>query len=117
MKRKDRRQVPRYPAGWMARYSANGVSGSWSQCEVVDISEGGAGLVLAGPGVERDTRLTLQLAADGENPEGQRVEGIVKHVTMSPDGTMNIGIEFASDAAALLVLKITNELAPILTAV
>jgi hypothetical protein len=69
------------------------------------------------PGVERDTRLTLELAGDGENPERRRVEGTVKHVTMSPDGTMNIGIEFESDAAALVVLKITNELAPILTAV
>ena len=117
MKRKDRRKSPRYPVGWMARYSADGVSGSWSQCEVVNISDGGAGLVLTGSAVERDTRLTLELPADAENPGGQRVEGTVKHVTMSPDGTMNIGIEFASEAAALVVLKITNELAPILTAV
>jgi PilZ domain-containing protein len=101
----------------MARYSADGVSGSWSQCEVVNISEGGAGLVLAGPAVERDTRLTLELAADDEHPDGKRVEATVNHVTMSPDGTMNIGIEFADDVAALVVLKITNELAPILTAV
>jgi len=117
VKRKDRRKAARYPVGWVARYSADGVPGAWSQCEVVNISGGGAGLVLTGPAVERDTRLTLELAGDGENPERQRVEGTVKHVTMSPDGTMNIGIEFESDAAALVVLKITNELAPILTAV
>jgi hypothetical protein len=36
---------------------------------------------------------------------------------MSPDGTMHIGVEFAPNAAALVVVKITNELAPILTAV
>jgi len=41
----------------------------------------------------------------------------VKHVEMSPDGTMHIGVEFAPDAAAVVVLKITNELAPILNAV
>jgi len=101
----------------MAKYNPEGVAGSWSRCEVVDVSEAGAGVILSGPPVEQDTRLTLEFEADDGNPNGTRLEGTVKHVTMSPDGTVHIGIEFAPDAAALVVFKITNELATILTAV
>jgi hypothetical protein len=36
---------------------------------------------------------------------------------MSPDGTMHIGVEFAPEQNALVVLKITSELATVLTAV
>jgi hypothetical protein len=112
MRRKERRNNARHPVGWLAEYSAEGIAGTWSRCEVIDISEAGAGLILEGPLVETDTRLTLELAADHS-----RLEGTVKHVTMSPDGTMHIGVEFSPDSAAVVVLKITNELATILTAV
>jgi len=101
----------------MAEYTAAGVAGSWSRCEVIDISEAGAGLILEGPPVDKDTRLTLELAGGGVDSNRSRLEGTVKHVTMSPDGTMHIGVEFSPDSAALVVLKITNELATILTAV
>ena len=112
MGRKERRKNPRHPVGWVAEYTADGLAGGWSRCEVVDISEAGAGLILSGAPVEADTRLTLELAADGS-----RLEGTVKHVTMSPDGTMHIGVEFTPDASAVVVVKVTNELATILTAV
>ena len=117
MGRKERRKNPRYPVGWMATYSADGVSGSWSRCEVVNVSEAGAGLILSGPAVEEDTRLTVELEADAANPSGGRLEGTVKHVSMAPDGTVHVGVEFAPDAAAVVVFKITNELSTILTAV
>ena len=117
MKRNDRRKTPRHSAGWMARYNPEGISGTWSRCEVVDISKAGAGLVLSGPPVEKDTRLTLEVEADDGDPNGTMLEGTVKHVSMSPDGTVHIGIEFAPEAAALVVLKITNEVATILTAI
>jgi hypothetical protein len=101
----------------MAKYTPEGVSGAWSRCDVIDVSEAGAGLILSGPAVEKDTRLTLEVEADDAHASPTRLEGTVKHVTMSPDGTMHIGVEFAPDSAALVVLKITNELATILTAV
>jgi hypothetical protein len=117
MRRKERRSTPRYAAGWMARYSPDGQPSSWSRCEVVNVSEGGAGLILSGPPVEKDTRLTLELEMNDRDPLGGQVQGTVKHVSMTPDGTMHIGIEFAPDQAALVVLKITSELAPVLDAV
>ena len=117
MGRKERRKTPRHPVGWLAKYSPEGVAGSWSRCEVVNISEGGAGLILSGPPVEQDARLTLELQVGDGDLNDSRLEGTVKHVEMSPDGTMHIGVEFAPDAAAVVVLKITNELAPILNAV
>jgi hypothetical protein len=117
MRRKDRRRTNRYPAGWMARYSPDGLSGGWSRCEVVDVSEAGAGLILSGPPVEKDTRLTLELQGNDGDPNGSQLQGTVRHVSMSPDGTMHIGVEFAPDEGALVVLKITNDMATVLTAV
>jgi hypothetical protein len=101
----------------MARYSPDGQPSSWSRCEVVNVSEGGAGLILSGPQVETGTSLTLELEMNDRDPLGGQVQGTVKHVSMTPDGTMHIGIEFAPDQAALVVLKITRELAPVLDAV
>jgi hypothetical protein len=101
----------------MARYRPDGLPGTWSRCEVVDVSEGGAGLILSGPPVEQDMRLTLALEMNDVDPLGGQVQGTVRHVSMSPDGTMHIGVEFAPDQAALVVLKITTELAPVLDAV
>jgi hypothetical protein len=45
----------------VADYSPEGLPGSWSRCEVIDVSEGGAGLILSGPSVDKDTRFTLEL--------------------------------------------------------
>ena len=100
MSRNDRRKTHRRPAGWVAKYSADGLPGEWSRCEVVDISEGGAGLILSGPSVEKDTRLTLEVHLNNGDPAGNQVQGTVRHVSMSPDGTMHIGVEFAPHARA-----------------
>jgi hypothetical protein len=116
MTRKDRRRTNRYPAGWIARYSSDS-PGGWSRCDVVDVSEAGAGLVLSGPPVETGTRLTLELHANDGDPVGRQVQGIVRHVLMSPDGTMHIGVEFAPDQEGIVVLKVTNELAVLLAEV
>ena len=35
---------------------------------------------------------------------------------VSPDGTVHIGVEFAPDQGALVVLKVTSDLAPVLDA-
>src|SRR4051812_39987389 len=105
MRRKDRRKTNRYPAGWMARYSPDGIPGCWSRCEVIDISEAGAGLNVSGPPVETGTQLTLALPTKDGDPIGSQVQGTVRHVSMSPDGTMHIGIEFAPDQAALVVVE------------
>lgn len=107
---KERRKADRHPAGWIARFSPGGTRDGWSRCEVVDVSETGAGLVASGTPIEEGTRLTLELPGGDGEPSGTRLEAIVRHVATSPDGTMHLGIEFAPDQPAVVVVKLTDDL-------
>jgi len=107
---KERRKADRHPAGWIARFSPGGARDGWSRCEVVDVSETGAGLVASGTPIEAGTRLTLELPGDGRDPTGSRLEAVVRHATTSPDGTMHLGIEFAPDQGAVVVVKLDDDL-------
>jgi hypothetical protein len=110
MTRRDQRKAARRPAGWLARFSPDGTRDGWSRCEVVDVSETGAGLIASGTPVEEGTRLTLELPGNDGDQSGMQLQGIVKHSTTSPDGTMHLGIEFAPDQPAVVVVKITDDL-------
>jgi hypothetical protein len=117
MKRKDRRKTDRHPAGWIARYSPDHSHDGWARCEVVDVSEAGACLVLSGAPVEPGTWLTLELPAGDGTSDDVQVKGIVRHTATSPDGTMHIGVEFSGDESAVVVVKITDELGAALAGV
>lgn len=107
---RERRRADRRPAGWIARFSPDGARDAWSRCKVVDVSETGAGLIASGTPIEEGTVLTLELPGNDGEPTGTQLDAIVRHVTTSPDGTMHLGIEFAPDQPAVVVVKITDDL-------
>jgi len=115
MRGSERRRADRRPAGWIARLRPDGARDAWSRCKVVDVSETGAGLIASGTPIEEGTRLTLELPGDDGESTGAQMHAIVRHVTTSPDGTMHLGIEFAPDQPAVVVVKITDDLWTMLT--
>jgi hypothetical protein len=94
---KERRRRPRHRAAhWQGRYRFGGAPG-WRSCELVDVSETGAGFQAfmlptdALPMAEVELELV-----DRHDPEPDplRFKGRVAHLTRSHAGHVRIGMEF-----------------------
>jgi hypothetical protein len=94
---KERRRRPRHGAAhWQGRYRFGGAS-AWRDCELVDVSESGAGFqafMLATDALPlADVELELVDRGDPE-PDPLRFTGQVRHLARSNAGHVRVGIEF-----------------------
>ena len=97
LKRAPKVQSPRHSrrvsARWPARYLAEFDHG-WLECDVTDLSLGGAALDIASPAREPQGRLVLDLARDGR-PTGTRLRAVVRYwERTAADGRLRVGVEF-----------------------
>ena len=91
-----RRRVPRQRVGWHGRCRVDDVPVEiWVDCQVVDISVIGAGLVIADgiPGGLVGRRLVVEVVGPGESV-AIKLAGEVRNITALPDGCTRTGIEF-----------------------
>ena len=100
---KERRRRPRHGAAhWEGRYRLSGASG-WRNCELVDVSESGAGfqafMLTSDVLSMADVELELVDRSDPE-PDPLRLRGRVAHLTRSNAGHVRVGMEFV-DLSAL----------------
>jgi hypothetical protein len=94
---KERRRRPRHAAAhWEGRYRFAGAPG-WRSCELVDVSERGAGFqafMLATDALPMaDVELELVDGADPA-PDRLRLQGRIAHLTRSNAGHVRVGVEF-----------------------
>ena len=95
---KERRRRPRHAASqWQGRYRFGGATG-WRECELVDVSEIGAGfqafMLPTDASPLADVELELVDRTDPE-PDPLRFTGRVRHLTRSNAGHVRVGMEFA----------------------
>jgi hypothetical protein len=94
----ERRRRPRNGAAqWQGRYRFGGATG-WRECELVDVSETGAGfqafMLPTDASPLADVELELIDPAD-PMPDPLRVRGRVRHLARSNAGHVRVGMEFA----------------------
>jgi c-di-GMP-binding flagellar brake protein YcgR len=80
----------------LGRYGPDGSSSpAWSRCRVLDVSIGGAGLELVGPGASAGAgdRIVVDLQLVRTNTARVTLTGEVRHVTPIDDG-VRVGLHF-----------------------
>lgn len=92
-----RRRLPRENTGWPGRFRFDGdPEDRWGDCQVIDISLLGAGVLLYGTVPGRLVSRTLNIEV--ETPAGAsitiRICGEIRHVSPGKDGGTRIGMEF-----------------------
>jgi hypothetical protein len=94
---KERRRRGRYQAAhWTARYRWGGASG-WRECELVDVSEDGAGFQAFMLGTDANHQADVELElVDRADPERDplRLAGRVRHIARSEAGHIRVGMQF-----------------------
>jgi hypothetical protein len=94
---KERRRRPRHAAAhWQGRYRFGGAPG-WRRCELVDVSETGAGFqaFMLPTDVLPTSEVELELVDRADpDPDPLRLPGRVAHLTRSNAGHVRIGMEF-----------------------
>jgi hypothetical protein len=91
-----RRRVPRQLAGWSGTCTVDDEPDSNGQpCRVVDISMLGLGLVFqhTSPSSLVGRRISVEVSAV-EHRVNIRLEGIVRHATVTSGGAVRVGVEF-----------------------
>ncbi|HLG68466.1 MAG TPA: PilZ domain-containing protein [Acidimicrobiales bacterium] len=93
-----RRRVPRQRVRWHGRCRVEGAAAAaWTECDVVDISVIGAGVLVTGP-MPGDIDGQL-LAVEVETPEGSvsiRVVGEVRYAVPVAGSATRVGMQFAN---------------------
>ncbi len=91
-----RRRVPRQLAGWTGTCAMDGKpDAERHQCRVVDISMLGLGLVFQHPSPSSlvGCRISVEVSAVDDRVN-IRLEGIVRHATVTSGGAVRVGVEF-----------------------
>ena len=94
-----RRRVPRQLAGWSGTcVMDNEPETERRECRIVDISMLGLGLVFQHPAPSNliDGRISVQVSAVDDRVN-IRLEGIVRHATVTSGGVVRVGVEFDDD--------------------
>lgn len=94
-----RRRVPRQLAGWSGTcVMDNEPETERRECRIVDISMLGLGLVFQHPAPADliDGRISVQVSAVDDRVN-IRLEGIVRHATVTSGGVVRVGVEFDDD--------------------
>jgi hypothetical protein len=92
-----RRRLPRENIGWPGRYRFDGdPDDRWGDCQVIDVSLLGAGVLLFGTLPSRlvGRTLTVEVVTPAGASITIRIAGETRNVTPGPDGGTRIGIEF-----------------------
>jgi hypothetical protein len=90
------RRVLRREVDWTTRYMFEGTRDQdWRACRVLDISRGGAGVQLFNATVDeaRAHRVVLEFELA---PAVFRLRGEVRHASLSDEGAVHAGLQFAS---------------------
>jgi hypothetical protein len=94
---KERRRRPRHAAAhWQGRYRFGGAVG-WRECELVDVSETGAGFqaFMLATDAAPLADVELELVDRGDpHPDPLRLSGRVRHLARSDAGHVRVGMEF-----------------------
>jgi c-di-GMP-binding flagellar brake protein YcgR len=88
------RRVLRREVDWNSRYMIEASRDqTWSECRVLDVSRGGAGLMVSGVTADQidGRRLVVELEIP---PAVLRVRGEVRHAGTNADGDVHVGIRF-----------------------
>jgi len=94
-----RRRVPRQLAGWSGTCVMDSEADTMQrECRVVDISMLGLGLVFRHPSPSNivGRRISVEVSAVDDRVI-IRLEGIVRHATVTPEGAVRVGVEFHDD--------------------
>jgi hypothetical protein len=94
-----RRRVPRQMAGWSGTCAMNSEPETQRhECRVVDISMLGLGLVFEHPSPSNlvGARISVDVSAVDDRVN-IRLEGIVRHATVTSEGAVRVGVEFDDD--------------------
>ena len=90
------RRVLRREVDWTTRYMFEGAGDhDWRACRVLDISRGGAGVELFDTTVDeaRKHRVVLEFELA---PAVFRLRGEVRHASLSDEGAVHAGLQFAT---------------------
>jgi PilZ domain len=90
------RRVLRREVDWVTRYMLEGNRDqAWRECRVLDVSRGGAGVELSDTTLDeaRAHRVVLEFEIP---PAVLRLRGEVRHAGPGSDGSVHVGLEFAS---------------------
>ena len=93
------RRVLRREVEWPTKFQVEGERNlSWRECTVIDVSRGGAGLVLYDitPEEIKHRRLVIEVAVP---PATLRLRGDVRHSSAIDDGALRVGIAFGALSA------------------
>ncbi len=99
-----RRRVPRQLAGWSGScVMDNEPETERHECRIVDISMLGLGLVFQHPAPSNliDGRISVQVSAVDDRVN-IRLEGIVRHATVTSGGAVRVGVEFDDDEIGVI---------------
>jgi hypothetical protein len=91
-----RRRVPRQSAGWSGTCVMEGEPETERhKCRIVDISIFGLGLEFEHPSPSNlvDARISVEVSAVDDRVN-IRLEGIVRHATVTSEGAVRVGVEF-----------------------
>jgi hypothetical protein len=87
------RRVLRREVDWTSRYTLEATRDlTWRECRVLDVSRGGAGILLSGVTVDEITGRRIVLEVEIA-PALLRVRGDVRHATQLDEG-VHVGIRF-----------------------
>jgi hypothetical protein len=90
------RRVLRREVEWATKFQVEGERDlSWRECTVIDVSRGGAGVVLydTSPEEIQHRRLVVEVAVP---PAMLRLRGDVRHASLTDDGALRVGIAFGA---------------------
>jgi hypothetical protein len=88
------RRVLRREVDWPTKYLLEGSrERAWRECQVLDLSRGGAGVVLYGSSREEVSaaRVIIELEVP---PATLRIRGDVRHARLDEDGALRVGLQF-----------------------
>jgi hypothetical protein len=92
-----RRRIPRQEVHWPGTCSIEGDPALTAECDVVDISVIGVGIVLEGPipGDLVDRTMTVEVQASEGAAVSLQLTGEIRYVVPSPQGGFRIGSQFS----------------------
>jgi len=92
-----RRRIPRQEVHWQGTCSIEGDPALAAECDVVDISVIGMGILLDGPipGDLVDRTITVEVEASHGAAVSLRLTGEIRYVVPSPQGGFRVGSQFS----------------------
>jgi c-di-GMP-binding flagellar brake protein YcgR len=88
------RRVLRREVDWPTKYLLEGSrERAWRECQILDLSRGGAGVVLYGASREELSAHSVIIELEVP-PATLRIRGDVRHLRLDDDGALRVGLQF-----------------------